>query len=851
MVIVHGPAGFGKTTLLAQAAKKLRDAGETVVWLTADSQDKSPQIFLDNLTNSCRLAGLEIPDRSMSVTDLCACLPADSAVTFILDELEHLVDSDSILVLREVCLESPDSIRLIVGTREVPLAHMTQLYINGVVDLIESTEIQFQDNEAQALLGASLNAEEIPEVIELAEGWAIILQLAKIHASNIGSPRGIVSELRGTKTQTFHYLLEQIFSQLEDEQAELLKECSILSYVDADAANAIGQRDDAHALLRTLTDLQPIITITSEEPVAFRFHPLFREFLLEIQKRQGVEYVAMLHRRAAGYYYNQHMLVDAVRHAISADDMSLAAEFLEKAGGMACVFDVGPAVLDNLLDQFSDEWLESRPILGAARVILRAVQGDSAYANYLFSQLFGESQDYFDLNGDERDDFAIVRNLAQVFVLMSTDIQVPLTSAYFNALDTLGVVFQRHFPGDARYRALLLALRVIVDQRYESVAVTARRLEQYKDVCEGEGFAPKLPSIAPQMGLVAYGAGDFEPALAYLVGDRSDVARQFGKREEVLQRVSAGTLARIYYERDELESAREHLLPIGDSVPLTFAEIAMSMYATRALCWFGLGQGNRAIRFLDEWIRQAKIAGVRQLESSLLAIKIECLFRLGRNADAVSANLEHSFDSCWEQNFARAPWAWVLAEPVARATVLLLVASQQTDKAEAIAYKFAGVAAEQGRRHMEVIGLILGAIVQDSAGNEMEARNRLGRALEMGADMRLIRPFLDLDAILLPSFRHYATESSSSATGRYVAAILSATARSLRLADSIADLTSREMDILCELAHGDGRKVIAKRLGVSPETVKHHTKGLYTKLNASSAHEALINAWHSAHSGAD
>lgn len=847
MVIVHGPAGFGKTTLLAQVAGHRKETGDVIVWLTIDQQDRNPQILLDHLALGCRLAGLPLPDRSLSVLDLCESLPTDACVTFVLDELEHIADAESIVVLRDFCLESHSNIQLIIGTREVPLAHMTQLYISGVVDLIEPTEVQFQDDEAYALLGGSVAAEDVPEVVELAEGWAIVLQLAKIHASKTGGTGGIIPELRATRKQTFQYLLEQIFERLSGDQAQLLQECSILTYVDAGAANAVGQRDNAHGLLRSLSDLDPIIMMTSDEPVVFRFHPLFREFLTEVQQRKGADSTAALHRRAAHFYFGQHMLADAVRHAVASEDLSLASNYLEKAGGIACVFDIGPPVLGNLLDHFTDEWLESRPILGAARAVLRAVEGRTAHALSIFSRIFGTPLDQFDLASDEDDELVIIKNLARAFVLMSTDLQVPLKSAYFSALDILNAVIQRNYPNDSRYRALLLALRVIMDQRYEDVESAANRLTQYKKLCEVEGFAPRLPSITPQMGMIAFASGDFDSAIEYLAGEKGDVAQQFGKREEQLRRVSSALLARIYYEKDDLDRARQNLVPAEDDIPFTFAEIVMNMFAIRALCWIGLGHGNRAIGFLDHSIGQAQVSGYKQLSSSLLAVKIESLIRMGQQAEAISISKESSFGSMWGQGFDDSPWAWILAEPVARATVQVLVCEGELAKASEVACEFTHRARAQGRQHMECVGKVLEAIVFEAAGDGDRATLELRCALKLAAELGLVRPFLDLDAVILPAFRHCAKEAESQTVAEHVATILAAVGRTLRQSDKVSDLTSREMDVLCELAHGDGRKWVAKRLGISPETVKHHTKRLYTKLNASNTAEALINAWHAAH----
>ena len=49
-----------------------------------------------------------------------------------------------------------------------------------------------------------------------------------------------------------------------------------------------------------------------------------------------------------------------------------------------------------------------------------------------------------------------------------------------------------------------------------------------------------------------------------------------------------------------------------------------------------------------------------------------------------------------------------------------------------------------------------------------------------------------------------------------------------------AELTPREMEILCLLAEGQSNKVIARNLGISDGTVKLHVKAILRKLNVHS-----------------
>src|SRR5262245_36171788 len=63
-----------------------------------------------------------------------------------------------------------------------------------------------------------------------------------------------------------------------------------------------------------------------------------------------------------------------------------------------------------------------------------------------------------------------------------------------------------------------------------------------------------------------------------------------------------------------------------------------------------------------------------------------------------------------------------------------------------------------------------------------------------------------------------------------------------RLADTNAQLTPRQLDVLTALADGASNKAIARRLGISIHTVKFHVAGILTKLRADSRTEAVMRA---------
>lgn len=86
LVLLHAPAGYGKTTLMVQWLRQLRSAGEGVGWINLDELDNDAV----NLLAGLQLALL--PDSGSEVLDalsaISRCASRHRRFTLFLDELE-------------------------------------------------------------------------------------------------------------------------------------------------------------------------------------------------------------------------------------------------------------------------------------------------------------------------------------------------------------------------------------------------------------------------------------------------------------------------------------------------------------------------------------------------------------------------------------------------------------------------------------------------------------------------------------------------------------------------------------------------------------------------------------------
>jgi LuxR family maltose regulon positive regulatory protein len=141
-----------------------------------------------------------------------------------------------------------------------------------------------------------------------------------------------------------------VLEVLSNDQRELLRVTSILSAITPGLANALMQRDDGYALLSGVLRLAPIVSVTSDRDFTIRLHPLLRQYMRGELARSGQEHERALHRQAARTLSAAGQILEAVQHALEADDLPLALEEFDRAGGDELIFTLGPRQVHTLAE---------------------------------------------------------------------------------------------------------------------------------------------------------------------------------------------------------------------------------------------------------------------------------------------------------------------------------------------------------------------------------------------------------------------------------------------------------------------------------------------------------------------
>jgi len=372
LVLVVGPAGYGKTTLLSQWAD--RDA-RPFAWVSVDERDNDPFVLLRHVAAALHrieplgahmVEGFDRVDGSIwdeLVPRLSAELSARTApFVIVLDGADALVSVDSLEAIGILTENVPPGSMIALAGRSLPGLPIASLQVGGPLLEIGPYELALSRREAEILLrdaGAELEESELAELLRHTEGWPAGLRLASLGEADV--------DRLGAD-----YLRSEYLSRLEPRVLRFLRRTSVLERMCAPLCNAVLSSGGSAAVLAEIERANLFVVQLDHQRGWCRYHHLFRHLLQRELAEQEPELVPVLHRRAAAWFEAHLDPESALDHAHAAGDIDDAARILSSIAQQ--VHDSGrAAVVEGWLDLFDvDERLDRHPAV--------AVQGSSILA---------------------------------------------------------------------------------------------------------------------------------------------------------------------------------------------------------------------------------------------------------------------------------------------------------------------------------------------------------------------------------------------------------------------------------------------------------------------------------------
>jgi LuxR family maltose regulon positive regulatory protein len=141
----------------------------------------------------------------------------------------------------------------------------------------------------------------------------------------IGDRRTFVETFGASNRHVIDYLTEQVLIALDPSSLRFMLTTSIADSICGSLADAITAESGSAQRLADLERQNVFITPLDDRREWFRYHHLLAELLQYELARRHPDELALLHQRAAAWYADHALPARAVRHAIAAGDLDLAA----------------------------------------------------------------------------------------------------------------------------------------------------------------------------------------------------------------------------------------------------------------------------------------------------------------------------------------------------------------------------------------------------------------------------------------------------------------------------------------------------------------------------------------------
>lgn len=845
LTLVQAPAGYGKTSLLAQWRNSLESTSTGVAWLTLERDDRDLKRFVNCLSlsidgseqnNDRRALSTDLPTRSALSAIIKELGHQSHPFVIILDDLHH-ADSQPVLdFLRSLIRMAPSNCHFVFASRDY--LELGQSVLTAEEQFIEITakELKFSATETESLLVRSetpLAKDDISKILDHTEGWPIAVQLTSLSMKRRKGHESVSEEFSGSGTDLARYLSDQVLMTLPDETREIVLRTSLLDRLTGDLVNLLCDRQDGWLVLENLERQGVFLTPVSADREEYRYHQLFAEFLRDRFERSDSEKFSALQLRIAQWFADQGKVAEAVNHAMLADNDKLLADIIVEAGGWRLIPQGLQGVVERGLSTLSDKYIRSRPRVVLVKVYLLIKLGELGAARTFFDS-FTERAKEMDLSAELKTDIRVVGDtladyenqivslddlIAREALLRKLPADDHLVLAHIS--ETLGA---KYFEGGWLERALqpVLAAR----EHYQMFGSV------YSDL-----FTQFLEArIKRAQGRSKEAATILRKAWEKIVenfGDQSDLAAN-----------CAAFQAELLYEEDNIPDARALLdwaLPHMEQSD-AWVDVYSAAYFTEARLLAGEGALDEARAVVARAKRVASRRRLRQLELLADVFEIELHLAYGGDVDsarkaAESVNLDQYTDIITEDVPHYRPV--VLAAALCRVKIRLL--DGNIEAAMADIENLRAWANQRGAGRLLIDINILAAFGYRAVGAIAESKACFDDAVGIAMFQGIARPFIDARQFVQPCLEE--AMSADTEVDRFRGQFLKSLAKSItasRNTDTVLGLfTEAEAEVLYYLSKGHSNKEIARLIGMSPDTVKYRLKSVFRKIGVSKRRDAV------------
>ena len=332
LIALVAPAGFGKTTVAAQFASRLR---RPIVWVSVDSADRDAVRLWSHVIAGFREIGFAVDDAMSEVIDghldraldllVVAIEGEQHEPVLVLDDV-HEVDGDESLT--RLIARPPDGLSVVLTSRTGLSFPLTRLMAAGVALIVDEGDLAFAEAESRAVFERDVNAglidaAVVDDLLDATSGWPVGLRLAQLSLRRGGreSTDAVLSAFTsGLSPEVAAYLAGEVVDGLTEDIRGFMIVTSMLDVLTPDLCDAVLETDDALATLRRLASDRLFTSLVDAESSTFTYHRVLRDVLRARHAEYSADVRSEQHRRAADWYEERGDIGGTITHAVAAGE---------------------------------------------------------------------------------------------------------------------------------------------------------------------------------------------------------------------------------------------------------------------------------------------------------------------------------------------------------------------------------------------------------------------------------------------------------------------------------------------------------------------------------------------------
>ena len=307
LALVTAPAGYGRTTLLADWAG--RDP-RGVAWIALDkSHDDDPALLAAAVSEA---------------------LDRPTPFALVLDDVQVLRSEGACNVLRALADHVPAGSRVVLSSRTEPPLPIGRLRAQRSLLELEASDLAMTAAEAAELLhheGLRPAPGEAETLVRRTEGWPVALYLAALSLREQRDPSR-AQRFGGEDAVMRRYLADSVLPELPRRSLRFLEQTSVLERLSGGLCDAVLDTEGSGRLLAELATHRRLLVPLDRSGEWYRCPAVLREMLASELRREDPARERALRLRAADWFVAHDDSASAIDQAIAAGALERAGELL-------------------------------------------------------------------------------------------------------------------------------------------------------------------------------------------------------------------------------------------------------------------------------------------------------------------------------------------------------------------------------------------------------------------------------------------------------------------------------------------------------------------------------------------